>query len=166
VSLRNEIPQRAFINAQIIQSAEELDSWKKSKLLVSSKYSLPEYEFINPAYVVSLLYCLLVVPKEIWIKNNKYHKVFSEVDENELKDNITSYRSSDPKFETNFSYNIAHKLRNSVAHANYEIDHELNFEFWDEFKGKENFRCKFSSKSIMWYLSEFGAKLANLRNKA
>jgi len=165
MNLRNEIPQRAFINAQIVQNVEVCDSWNESIEVVSKNYNLEHYQFMNPAYVVSLLYCLLIVPKEIWIKNNKQHIIFSEIDTNELKNRILSYSSSKPDFESNFTYNFMHSLRNSIAHANFEIDENMNFKFWDEYKERENFSCQLNKENLMWLLSIIGSKMANLRVK-
>ena len=121
---------------------------------------------LNPmlrnTYIVSLLYCLLVVPKEIWIKKQKTHIIFSRLDEARIKSLFDIIHSSD-NFASDYNYNVLHKLRNSIAHANFEVDENMNFIFWDEYKGKENFRCKVNANDLMQFLSVVGAELANLR---
>jgi len=165
VNMRNEIPQRAFINAQILQLAEKVNDWGKAVDSIAKSYSLGQYEFKNSAYVASLLYCLLVVPKEIWIQKNRCHAVFNKIDHDELKKRIEY--TSPPDFDADFAYNLIHKLRNAVAHANYEVDENMNFEFWNINDGNnENFRCKINAENLMWLLSVIGAELANLRTQA
>ncbi len=166
MNLRKEIPQRAFINAQIVQLVDKNGDWEGSTSSVANHYGLGQYQFMGPAYVVSLLYCLLVVPKEIWIKKNKDHNIHNEIDINELKKRVSSYTSTNQNFDSDFVFNFIHKLRNSVAHANYEIDENMNFKFWDEYGGNENFRCELDKENLMWLLSVIGEKMANLRRQA
>ena len=114
-------------------------------------------------HIASLLYCLLVVPKEIWIKKDRSNPVFREVDEVQLRNRFHIQLCNDPNFDKAFTFNLLHKIRNSVAHANYDIDESMNFTFRDVYKGIENFRCVVSAADLMWFLSEFGSMLANLR---
>jgi hypothetical protein len=171
-NMRKEIPQRAFINAEIVQSVEKLNEeklndWGKAVSSILEKYKLEQYQFMNPAYVASLLYCLFVVPKEIWVKRNKHHPVFKKIDQNELRDRI-EYTSTNHNFDADFAYNFVVKLRNAVAHVNYEFDKNMDFEFWDRDYNskKENFHCKVDAKALMWLLSVVGAELANLKTSS
>ena len=160
-----EIPQRAFINAQIVQEAQRTGNWAGAVKSICGLYGLSEYEHMNQAYVASLLYCLLVVPKEIWIEKDKAHPVLRKIDENQLRERFQILVRKDPEFDVDFKYNLLHKLRNSVAHANYEIDDNMNFTFWNESQGNENFRCTVTANNLMSFLSEVGSLLANLRTK-
>lgn len=71
MSFKSEIPKRAFINAQIIQKVCNTNNWQDALTSVSLEYKLESYNFINQAYLVSLMYCLLVVPKEVWPKKRR-----------------------------------------------------------------------------------------------
>ena len=66
--LKKEIPQRAFINALILQSAEHTGDFRQAMQEITKKNGLSDYVYENPAYIVSLLYCLIVVPKEIFLQ--------------------------------------------------------------------------------------------------
>ena len=163
--LTEEIPQRAFINAQIVQAAEDTGDWRGAVEAMRASYRLPEYQFMNQAYLASLLYCLLVVPKEIWIKQNRAHPVLDKIDEGQLRKTFEIRLCKDPNFDRDVKYNLLHKLRNSVAHVNYETDENMTFIFWNESRGNKTFRCTVAASSLMWFLSEVGAALANLRTE-
>jgi hypothetical protein len=163
--LTKEIPQRAFINAQIVQEAQRTGNWAEAVNSICALYELAGYEYMNQAHVASLLYCLLIVPKEIWIGKDKAHSVLNKIDEKKLRESFQIQLRKDPDFDSDFKYNLLHKLRNSVAHANYEIDENMDFTFWNELAGNITFRCKVTAAKLMLFLSEVGAVLANLRRK-
>src|SRR4030043_339490 len=82
--LRLEIPARAFLNAQIIQEVRDKSEFKQAiKTVITTGHyknqGLTEYEFQNPAYVVSLLYCLIVVPNELWGVKQK-SDIYNEIE--------------------------------------------------------------------------------------
>ena len=58
MDFRDEIPQRAFINAQIVQLAEQTDSFAHCTRQVCEGYGISNYRVTNPAHVAGLLYCL------------------------------------------------------------------------------------------------------------
>ncbi len=120
---------------------------------------------MNQAHVASLLYCLLIVPKKIWIGKDKAHSALNKIDEKKQRESFHIQRLKDPDLDSDFKYNLLHILRNSVAHANYQIDENLDFTFWNEFAGKITFRCKITTAKLMLFLSEVGAVLANLKRK-
>jgi len=169
--MREEIPLRAFINAQIIREAEKGNDWQAAIRAICEKYAsqgLAEYQFMNPAYVVSLLYCLLVVPKELWIGINNDHPVFEDIKKDSVAVNVISKfkitTAIPTRREKEWSDNLylLHKLRNSIAHANYDIgvvDGRMNFKFLDN-----NFECSIGKDDLMTFLSVVGAKLAMLRS--
>jgi hypothetical protein len=159
--LKGEIPQRAYINAQIIQEVQKSSEWNNCIDSICKNYGLNGYQFFNPAYIVSLMYCLLVVPKELWIESNKSHYLFENMDESIVKGfKIVIYNRS---FNNNYVYNLLHKLRNSVAHANYAVNEEMTFTFWDEYKGRINFEATISKHDLMSFITKMGSKLANSR---
>ena len=132
---------------------------------ICALYEINGYDYMNQAHVASLLYCLLIVPKEIWIEKDKAHPVLTKIDERKLRESFQIQLRKDPNFDSDFKYNLLHKLRNSVAHANYEIDENMNFTFWNESRGNITFRCKVTAVKLMLFLSEVGSVLANLRRK-
>ena len=66
MNFRDEIPKRAFINAQIVQLAEQTESFRSCVRQVCDHYGISNYGISNPAHTAGLLYCLIVVPREQW----------------------------------------------------------------------------------------------------
>ena len=161
--LREEIPQRAYINAEILQLATDTPAFRESINIVKGKYRLQEYDFMNPAYIISLLYCLLVVPREIWLKNGSNRIIYSEVGK---CDSIRNFTIIIPENYNGLSVDEFLKhMRNSISHARFSIDQEMVFTFSDQFNNKESFMASISAKDLMKFISEIGAILANIRTR-
>jgi hypothetical protein len=162
---RMEIPSWAFINAQISQQAVHSGDLVRSVRSVEVRYGLApgSLKFINPAYMVSLLYCLIVVPKEIWHLNEN-HLVYGEIDKDWLV-GLFSVELSDDGFAKHPVYYLIHHLRNAVAHANFAIEDDGRFAFWDRKKetSPPYLRASMSVDSLQEFVSRIGAQLANLR---
>ena len=168
VDLADEVPQRAFINAEIFQLALKTGALDCATYQICKKYNLSEYSVENPAYVLSLLYCLIVFPKELWKHsiniemsesiNSKYYKIIDLFEisawENRPKDQIVIGNR----------YSFIDKMRNSISHANIKIDSDMNFIFIDKNNGKINFYCSANILNVMEFLSKIGAMLANIRS--
>ena len=162
---RSEIPSWAFINAQIAQQAVHTKDFARCVRSVEQQYVLEpgSLRFINPAYLVSLLYCLIVVPKEVWLQNGN-HPVYGKIDKNWLLTLFKIERCEDALAKHPVHY-VIHRLRNAVAHANFSIEDGERFAFWDQ-KNKSSvpfFRASISMNSLEGFLSKVGALLANLR---
>lgn len=164
--LRSEIPKRAFLNAEITQEMVKTSAFSECLKMVQQKYDLQEYQFLNPAYVISLLYCLLVVPKEIWLKGDPHHPIYLEIG----KRNPLKYFKLEVPIDTGDRffrspvYSLLRGLRNSVAHARFAVDQDMTFTFWDQRNenAPEHFRVSISADSLMAFLSQVGSLLANL----
>jgi hypothetical protein len=161
--LRNEIPKRAFINAEIVQRVATTQAFRDALKAIQQKYSILEYQFMNQAYVVSLLYCLLVVPKELWLGREKEHGIYQELDRRQPVKYFDLEITNDG-FTRDPVYSLIHGLRNSIAHARFSIDNSLKFTFWDQRPGQSapHFRVAASASDLMAFLSEVGSLLANL----
>ena len=155
-----EIPKRAFINSQILQLAAGTQAFNACINSVKSQYGLPSYEFMNQAYIVSLLYCLIVVPKELWLKNE--HPIYKDLSEKYFFQEYFNILNGTDLANNEWNRFINH-LRNSVSHAHFTIDENLNFTFWDCYgeKGLENYRVSSSSANLMKFISEIGSLIAN-----
>jgi hypothetical protein len=165
---RKDIPSWAFINAQIAQEAVHSGDLGRSVRSVEENYGLPpeSFKFINPAYMVSLLYCLIVVPKEIWPLSEN-HSTYGEIDKDWLL-GLFKVELSDDRLARYPVYYLIHHLRNAVAHANFAIEDNGNFTFWDQ-KHKSSapyFRASMSVDNLQVFLSKIGAHLANLRTRS
>ncbi|MCI5157418.1 MAG: hypothetical protein D3906_03080 [Candidatus Electrothrix sp. AUS1_2] len=165
---RKDIPSWAFINAQIAQEAIRSGDLARSIRSIEDHYGLPpeSFSFINPAYVLSLLYCLIVVPKEIW-PIRKDHPVYSEIAKDCLMRDLFKVELSYEQFERHQVYHLIHHLRNAIAHANFSIQDNGRFVFWDQ-KRKTSapyFRASLSKDNLEVFISKIGARLANLRSQ-
>jgi hypothetical protein len=162
--IRPEIPALAFISAQIVQEAERLGALFEATHRVESQYQLPSgsLSVMNPAHILGLLYCLIVVPKELWLQD-KSHLVFARIDEAKLL-SLFSITLKSRAFEKNPSHALLRHLRNAVAHVHFTLV-ESNFTFWDQEPQtkQETFRATFTLASLSEFLSTVGAALANLR---
>lgn len=155
---RAEIPTRSFINALIIEEAVKTKSFQDCVRSTLSKVRLPirEYQFVNPAHLVGLLYCLVVVPKEIWLlpQNHILYRKLKEAGLLELFD----FPIRDITFDSDPVYYLIHRLRNAVAHANFSIDESQAFEFWDTTaKGKTpHWKASVSSANLLQFVTWLG----------
>ncbi|HEX7832759.1 MAG TPA: hypothetical protein VF787_24115 [Thermoanaerobaculia bacterium] len=167
--LRLEIPARSFINHQILQTPTlqpALDA-AAGELFATALYRdqgliAGEYPLFNQAHVVSLLYCLIVVPKEI-LGLNADDELFRTMDAQSAFAQFRIHASPSPKPET-VSYSLIHAWRNSVSHALFEIDPRMNFRFWTERNPKWDFSV--ARDNLMKFLSQYGALLANAALRA
>lgn len=161
---RSEIPALAFINAQIIQEAESSGMLTEPTRRVENLYQLPagSLRVMNPAHLLGLLYCLIVVPKEYWV-HDKTHPIVATIDTEKLL-RLVSVSLKSSAFEANPGYALLRHLRNAVAHVRFAID-DGNFTFWDQSPktNQEIFRGTFTLVSLGEFLSTVGASLANLR---
>lgn len=159
----SEIPQRAFINAQIIQKVISSSDFQQTIKEVADSYGLMDYNFLNPAYISSLLYCLLVVPREVFLVDNDSNldqllPAASVLVFFDIKHDTENVRGRSSQF--------IRRLRNSVAHARFTVDNEMNFTFTDKrncSSVQDEFVVEASASSLMLFLSKIGAFLANLR---
>jgi len=164
-NLRHEIPARAFINAQIIQEVRSTPEFQQAirNVLESSLYydqGFTQYQFENPAYVVSLLYCLIVVPKELWAKSSS--DIYREIEKHNPSDLFEVQKDSQKPGGTP-TYRLIHRLRNAIAHAKFAVDTNMIFTFWDMPPGvlEKEWIVRIDVQSLMVFISVVGASLAN-----
>jgi hypothetical protein len=152
-NFRDEIPRRAFIDAEIIQDAQGSGSLNKSINYVSEKYGLADYSLLGPAHSAGLLYCLLVIPREQWWSETVLARVQAH--------DPFAFFSFDSKPDT--TEQLFRRLRNAVAHADFAISSDGTFTFWDRRRRDEapNFAATISLQQLQRFLSVIGAELAN-----
>lgn len=159
MNFRDEIPQRAYINAQIIQLAEKQEAFARCTQEVCESYGIKSYRVTNPAHAAGLLYCLVVVPRELWRSQNLLERV-KALEPQKLFKIIVSPLSKDP-----IDGFIRH-LRNAVAHADFSVTKDGVFTFRDR-RNRDNppkFEAEISSENLAIFLSSVGAEMANARN--
>ena len=166
MDLRHEIPARAFINAQIIQEAIKSDALSASvqtvlKMPFYKNTGLSSYQFQNQAYIVSLLYCLIVVPKEVWGRNQA-DPLYEAIRDENIVPKFTILIANN-NWNNKPHYWLIHYLRNSIAHANYSVNDKMQFTFWNEPSGGEpNWKVSIDSDGLMDFISKVGSLLANI----
>lgn len=166
MDLRHEIPARAFINAQIIQEAQNNGALSEAinQVPAMPNYQvsgLKEYQFQNPAYVVSLLYCLIVVPKEVW-GNDSEDPLYEQIRNQNFIDKFEVLISNE-NWNNDPHFWLIHYLRNSIAHANYSINNAMEFTFWNRSRTDVvNWKIRVDSIELMRFLSIIGSLLANV----
>lgn len=166
IDVRTEIAALAFVNAQIIQEAERTRALIEPTRRVEKMYGFPagSLRLVNPAHLIGLLYCLFVVPKELWVKDGSY-PVFSDIEPDKFV-GLISVSKKTVAFDRNPGYQLLRHLRNSIAHVRFTLIGD-KFEFWDiETKTRQEiFRGACSLAELSELVSHVGAILANLRNK-
>lgn len=163
--VRLDIPARAYLNHQILRVAEQRNDIRRSKEEVFSSppylaqgLDATRYPLLDsPAHIVALLYCLVVVPKEI-LDYPEDHFMFKRLDQHNLK---KCFHISDfPKgFERAPSYFLIRALRNSVAHVLYKFDDQIGMHFWTD--REPRWKAHASVDGLSLFLSTFGSELAN-----
>jgi hypothetical protein len=165
--VRMEIPAWATLGHEIIRVAEERTDTERAKAEILSR---PEYSQsgitpssfrldTQPAQIASLLYCLVVVPKEI-LDYPKDHFLFRRLDRLSLKD-VFQISTYPPGFEEAPSYWLIRVLRNSVAHVLYEFDRFPygTMHFWTN--QPPLWEASISFQGLSKFFSTFGKELAN-----
>lgn len=156
MNFRDEIPQRAFIDAQIIGAAQASGHLEPSIAVVSGKYCLEDYRVLGPAHAAGLLYCLLVVPRELWWSEEILARVEAHAPQ--------SYFSfNEPPGSTE---ELFRRLRNAVAHADFTVSSEGTFTFEDGgIRGSSpRFSATIELPQLQRFLCVVGAELANSRS--
>jgi len=134
-NFRDEIPLRALLNSAIIDRVVESSTFKQAVGEVLTLAGSPglEYQFKNPAFIAGFLYCVIAVPKEIWISSPE-DPVYRRLEASKVVD-LFDIRIKDIGFDSHPAYFLIHRLRNAIAHANFEIDQSQAFVFRDR-RGK------------------------------
>jgi len=165
--MNEKIPALAYIEAQIIHRASAQGVLAPSVRSVEAEYGLPRGSLGTGVFletrILSLLYSLIVVPKEFWGLGNN-HPVYEQIEETWSLESVQVI--IDKSHWERPIYRFVHHLRNAMAHANFEFK-SGNFEFWDQYKNEpETYRAKLSSEVMQRFLEVVGSLLANLKHEA
>lgn len=167
--LRSQVPSCAFINAQIIQKAHTDGALESATRYVEKLHNFPpsSLSIHNAAYSISLLYCLVLIPKELWLKN-KGARIFKEIGDPSTFAQITVIdKYSDKDFDAYPAYYFIKHLRNALAHVRFSLTVGPDFTFWDQ-KSEHSpriFEATMSKSNLEQFLSTVGVMLANLWNR-
>ncbi len=164
--MNEKIPAIAYIEAQILHRANAQGALAPSARSVETEYGLQQGSLGSGVFqetrILSLLYSLIVVPKEFW-NLNKNHPVYVQIKESWSLETVNIITDQGQWEEP--IYGFVHHLRNAIAHANFEFK-SGNFEFWNQHNNNpETYRAKLSMQAIQHFLEVAGSLLANLRNE-
>jgi hypothetical protein len=163
---RSDVPMWAWLNGQIIQEAFAAGELAPAIARVEKQYAVSPGTFSveNVGYLLSLLYCLIVVPKQLWLQTSLPPELAS-LDPQPILDLFRITQGSQ-NFDTNPLYRLLRHLRNSIAHVRFSIDDSNRLMFWDQYSDNHSieFKASISLSDLMKFLSRIGPLLANLRN--
>lgn len=163
---RHEIPIRSFVNAKVIDYAVEDDSFLRCQRRALDDFGCDqsmEYQFKNPAYIAGMLYCLVVVPKELWLQPQN-HQVYNILQQNSVVE-LFEIINKDKRFDQDPTYYLIHHLRNSVAHASFRVNQSQDFVFTDSRNknGPVDWEARITNKNLFVFLSKIGQQSDELR---
>lgn len=170
INSREEIPQWTWYNGQFL--FQFYDCLKDSPNLTISEFfngfllsqrlqNTNLYHTKNQGTVILLLYGLLVIPKEIWERDNTSFPFSTK----------GKFISKIPSENNLGTLEFLRLLRNSLAHANFSIDttdiNNARLTFWNiNKKGEKNFEVEICYGDLGEFLTEVGQYYINeVKNK-
>ena len=165
--LKTEVPIWAFINAQIIQQANlngDLDNAIKHVEKMNG-FAPNSLSTMNAAYIVSLLYCLILIPQQLWLSKNENDPIFDEIGDPTCFSQISIIdKIHDKDFDQYPGFYFIKHLRNALAHVRFSLYCPLDFLFWDQWneKSPRNFEAKMTQSNLIYFINLVGPKLANI----
>lgn len=162
--MNEEIPAIAYIEAQILHRASAQGLLTPAVRAVETEYGLKQGSLGSGIFletrILSLLYSLIVVPKEFWGLSHN-HPIYNQIEKRwsveDIEIIVNKSRWEQP------TYRFIHHLRNAIAHANFEFK-SGNFVFWDQYKkNPETYRAKLSTEKMQRFLEVVGSLLANIK---
>ena len=135
--MENDIPALAYIEAQILGRAVASGSIGCHVTATEDEYGLAPGSLGKGVFwetrVLSLLYTLILFPKEHW-KMGPNDPVYAEIARQwSLRDNV-AVTAKNEKYDS--IHGFIHRLRNALAHANVKF-HKDTIEIWDSRMGRD-----------------------------
>lgn len=158
--MRNEIPRWGWYNGMFLfEYADALetkgiqdihnfyDSFKRKNL------NGIDFPLKNQGLSISLLYMLLVVPREMWENQNNNNTSFAFTTRN-----LFAFREG----ENLDTWNFLRCMRNSISHANFNMTQEGEYTFWNtQQNGNINFNVTIMHANLLVFISEIGKYFIN-----
>ncbi|EHK9186472.1 HEPN family nuclease [Vibrio vulnificus] len=137
-----KIPMGCIGNMGVISCLKGTDEFNKAciaapKLLGFENSEQNEWPFFNPSWGAYLLYCLIVVPKELY-ELDPEGDFYKELKRKNVMRHFEIHAESN-SFSDKPDYHFR-SMRNSVSHVNYSLDNSDLFEMWDHKPGQPNNR--------------------------
>lgn len=181
--MRLQIATTAMLNYHIIARASQRPEFHACTKAVLNQFSasaetVASYNIAgSAAHYVSLLYCLILVPKElyVWPENHEFYKdpavqevvrLFKTTIGN--GDDARQDETEVAKCRRNPGYYLMRRLRNSLAHANFSIWAETKtFEFRDRGANaaSDDFVATINTYDLVQFLSTVGSRIARYESE-
>jgi hypothetical protein len=160
-----EIPLRAYLNAGIIDRVVGTPAFEEAarEVMTLVGYGSYKYDFKNPAYVLGMLYGLVVVPFEHNF-SDPGHPVYEQL--RSYKGGVASLFKIDISPQENHAdttYWLIKRLRNSISHVRFSISlPKQDFCFWDQRPraAEPYWRCRITNEHLFVFLNALGQILA------
>jgi len=129
-----QVPTMCWVNVAIIDRLRYTDAFKKCCRDVSRNAGFvpptpeTEWPFMNLSWGAYMMYCLLVVPKELYELPNNDSFFKGLLDQQAMRSFTVNKERF--KFEIDPSYHLS-CLRNAVSHVHFRIDQQGKLTFWD-----------------------------------
>jgi hypothetical protein len=131
---RLQIPTACWVNLAIIDRLQGTETFRKYCIEVPQEAGFlsptPDepWPFMNLSWGAYMLYCLLVVPKELYqlAKDDPFYKSLKA--RHAMAD--FSFKKQKCGFDEDPLYHLK-SLRNAVSHVNFRIDTSNTLVFWD-----------------------------------
>jgi hypothetical protein len=160
--VNKDIPALAYIEQQVMGRAAAKGSLQSHVRMLEDKYGLALGSGLFwETRVLSLLYMLILFPKEYW-KMDQNDPVYREIEQLWPLSRVTVL-IQDQKYG-NTIHGFIHRLRNALAHANLAF-HKNAIEIWDSRKGQDVYRACMSRNETERFLETVGSIMANQRNQ-
>jgi hypothetical protein len=157
----NRIPTFAYVEAQIVHRAAVSGVLKSFARDMEKEKGLQNgilgMGIFVETRIVSLLYLLILIPKEFWSLDPS-HRIYSRLEKKFPLGDITII--VDKSVYAGKLYKFVHHLRNALAHAHFDFNAEA-FEFWDVYRNQENYRARIKNSEMISFLEIVGSDLAN-----
>jgi len=112
-----------------------------------------EFPIKNQGLSISLLYMLLVLPREMWENQQNNSTSFAFKTRNLFK------FEQGGDFDT---WNFLRCMRNSISHANFNMTQEGEYTFWNtQQNGNINFRVTIMHSDLFTFITEIGMYFIN-----
>ena len=136
---RIQIPTQCWVNVAIIDRLQQTSLFKKYCVDVPREAGFQglgpesEWPFMNLSWGAYMMYCLLVVPKELY-NLPKEDPFYTGLQKREVMQYFTISKERET-FARNPRYHLR-SFRNAISHVNYEIDANSELTFWDHPPGE------------------------------
>jgi len=153
---RIQIPTQCWVNIVIIDRLQQTSLFKQYCVEVPRKggfkgpESESEWPFMNLSWGAYMMYCLVVVPKELYNlpKDDPFYIDLQ-------KRNVMQYFTITKERETfakDPRYHLK-KLRNAISHVNFTIDAKNVLTFWDHRKpNNRHWEARATEKQLLNFL--------------